>query len=91
MPKIQPGATYPAQRRKRGEMPDQPEVMVSARIEESLYEYIHTYAYIHRTSKQSIIREALMLFKERYGTPEAPARYEKAEFAEAVKTTTVRE
>lgn len=53
--------TYPAKRRRRGEVKNASLTMLSARIADDLCEYVRDVAFQTRKSKQQIITEALML------------------------------
>ena len=53
--------TYPAKRRRRGEVQNASLTMLSARIADDLCEYVRDVAFQTRKSKQQIITEALML------------------------------
>lgn len=53
--------TYPAKRRRRGEVQNASLTMLSARIADDLCEYVREVAFQTRKSKQQIITEALML------------------------------
>ncbi|MDA8493230.1 hypothetical protein [Kluyvera georgiana] len=53
--------TYPAKRRRRGEVQNASLTMLSARIADDLCAYVRDVAFQTRKSKQQIITEALML------------------------------
>lgn len=56
--------TYPAQRRRRGESLNAGLTMLSARVADDLCEYVREVANQTRKSKQQIITEALVLYRE---------------------------
>lgn len=56
-----PSRDYPDKRRPRGEAKKANLKLLSARVEESLLEYVRLQAYETRRSKQDIISEALQL------------------------------
>lgn len=56
--------TYPAQRRRRGECLNARLTMLSARVADDLCEYVREVASQTRKSKQQIITEALVLYRE---------------------------
>lgn len=56
--------TYPAQRRRRGESLNAGLTMLSARVADELCEYVREVASQTRKSKQQIITEALVLYRE---------------------------
>ena len=57
---------YPPQRRRRGEMKEAGLMMLSARIEEELCEYVQKMAFESRRSKQDIVAEALKLHRQHH-------------------------
>lgn len=62
--RVKHARTYPAQRRRRGESVNTGLTMLSARVADDLCEYVRQVASQTRKSKQQIITEALMLYRE---------------------------
>lgn len=56
--------SYPSSRRPRGELKLAQLTMLSARIDDELYEYVKATALETRKSKQDIVAEALKLHRE---------------------------
>lgn len=80
-----PSRDYPDKRRSRGTGQKANLKLFSARIEEALLEYVNLLAYETRRSKQDIISEALLLYKQnnlnRAGTPNVQATSEDSSFS----------